>query len=124
MVGHAIVHFEIPGENMENLVAFYSELFGWGFERAPGPEEYWMIQTVPETDSPAPTVNGGLFRRESADQHIINYVSVESLDNCSRRIEELGGRVVTPKREVFDMGWVAVAEDPEGNRFAIWQDLG
>ena len=109
---------------MGNLMAFYSELFGWRFERAPGPEEYWMIQTVPETDSPAPTVNGGLFKRESADQHIINYISVESLGDCSRRIEELGGRVVTPKREVFDMGWVAVAEDPDGNRFAIWQDLG
>jgi predicted enzyme related to lactoylglutathione lyase len=124
MVGHAIVHFEIPGDNMGNLMTFYSELFGWRFERAPGPEEYWMIQTVPEADSPAPTVNGGLFKRESADQHIINYISVESLGDCSRRIEELGGRVVTPKREVFDMGWVAVAEDPDGNRFAIWQDLG
>ena len=125
MVDNTIMHFEIPGEDLENLRGFYSGLFGWKFERAPIPEEYWLIQTAPVEDGDTPdrtNLNGGLAKAESPTRGIINYVSVESLDESSVRIEELGGRILGPKREVPDMGWYVLAEDPEGNRFAIWEN--
>ena len=120
----AITHFEIKGENLEALMRFYSEVFGWRFERAPGPDEYWMIQTMPveELEAYRTPISGGLTGAES-ESGIINFVSVESVDECCIKIEELGGRILEPKREVFDMGWSALAEDPEGNRFAVWQDM-
>jgi predicted enzyme related to lactoylglutathione lyase len=45
------------------------------------------------------------------------------LDESCIRIGELGGRILTEKREVPDMGWYVFVEDPEGNRFAIWQNM-
>lgn len=120
------MHFEILGEDLEILRKFYSGLFGWRFERAPIPEEYWLIQTGPEGDRnilDVNSLNGGLARAESPIRGIINYVSVESLEESSVRIEALGGSVLGPKTEVPDMGWYVLAEDPEGNRFAIWQNM-
>ena len=118
-----ISHFEIPGENHEALIMFYSELFDWRFERAPGVDEYWLIQAAPldmGTRLSKP-VNGGLTK--TSERGILLYFSVDSVDETSKKIEALGGRILVPKREVQDMGWFAKAEDPEGNVFAVWQDM-
>jgi hypothetical protein len=47
-----VTHFEIYGEEPAKLSEFYSGLFGWQVERAPG-IDYWRIQTGPR--------NGGGF---------------------------------------------------------------
>ena len=125
MVESTIMHFEIPGDDLERLMEFYSNLFGWRFERAPVPEEYWLIQTVPgdEVLSVGTRINGGLVKEESSARGFINYISVESLDDSCEIVERFGGKIIAPKREVSDMGWFVLVEDPEGNRFAIWQSM-
>ena len=45
------------------------------------------------------------------------------LDDYSQRIEALGGTVIVPKMEIPGVGWWAFAMDPEGNRFAILQEM-
>ena len=111
---HTIVHFEIPADNPEALKEFYEEAFGWGFKRAEGPIEYWLISTAPEG------AGGGLFRKESPDQKPLNYIGVESVDEYSKKIEGLGGKVVN-KGEVPGEGRFAVVSDPEGNAIALWE---
>lgn len=125
MVENTIMHFEIPGDDLERLMEFYSNLFGWRFERAPVPEEYWLIQTVPGDEVPSigTRINGGLVKEESSTRGFINYISVESLDDSCEIVERFGGKIIAPKREVSDMGWFVLVDDPEGNRFAIWQSM-
>jgi len=53
-VDHTIVHFEIPANDLEKLKKFYSDLFGWKFEKFPGPAEYWSIITVPVDEKGMP----------------------------------------------------------------------
>ncbi len=122
---HAIVHFEIPAEDLEKLKKFYSQLFGWKIEKA-GPMDYWLIQTVPIDEQGRPQrqgVNGGMIKKQSPEHKFTYYVLVESIEEYSKKIETLGGRVVVPKMEVPSMGWWAMAVDPEGNSFAIWEEL-
>lgn len=126
MVDHTIVHFNVPAEDLDKLRRFYTELFGWKIERLPGPMEYWTIETVPvdERGMPVrPGVNGGMMKKESPTQRIVIYISVESVDEYSRKIEALGGEVVVPKQEVPGIGWWALAQDPEGNAFAIFESV-
>jgi len=121
---HTIVHFEIPAKNAEKLKKFYSDLFGWKIEKAPGPMEYWLIETVPVDEKMMPLrpgVNGGMYKKERADQKLVNYFSVESIDQYTEKIKKTGGKIIQPKQEIMDVGWIAVAEDPEGNQFAILQ---
>ena len=48
---------------------------------------------------------------------------VESVDEYSKKIEALGGKVIVPKMEVPNMGFWAMAIDPEGNHFAVWEEI-
>jgi hypothetical protein len=123
---HTIVHFEIPAQDVEKLKQFYEEVFGWKIIQYPAPEDYWVIQTVP-VDSDGmplrPGVNGGMFRKQQPGIKPINYFAVESINDYLAKIQKLGGKVVSPKQEVPNVGWIAAAEDPEGNKFALIQSL-
>jgi predicted enzyme related to lactoylglutathione lyase len=127
---HTIVHFEIPADQPERAAKFYRELFGWEISRFEGSAddregfEYWIVRTVPTDAEGRPTrpgVNGGLMRRMAPGQTPVNYISVEDVDEFSRKAERLGAKVMLPKRPVPGMGWFAQLTDPEGNAFAVWQ---
>jgi uncharacterized protein len=73
-----IIHFEIPADDVERSKKFYSELFGWSFEKLPKentPEgiEYRTIATKDEKGNNG--VNGGMIKRIMPEQQgITNYV--------------------------------------------------
>lgn len=125
---HTIVHFEIPADQPERAVKFYSELFGWDIKKYEGSAangmDYWMVQTVP-TDAEGrpsrPGVNGGLMPRMFPGQAPVNYIAVEDVDDFVGRAERLGAKVMMGKHPVPGMGWFAQLTDPEGNIFAIWE---
>ena len=121
---HTIIHFEIPAANPEKLKQFYTGVFGWKIEKYPGPMEYWMIHTVPTDDKgmlQRPGVNGGMLKKESPEQKPVNYIAVEDIDESIGKVKKLGGKIVTPKQEVPNVGRIATAEDPEGNPIALIQ---
>jgi hypothetical protein len=127
---HTIVHFEIPANNAEKLRKFYSGVFGWkiekGSEDMSGPMEYWLIDTVPvdkQMNPLRPGVNGGMYKKTSAELKPVNYFSVENADEYIEKIKKLGGKIIVPKQEVPHVGWTAVATDPEGNQFPILQPM-
>ena len=123
---HTIVHFEIPAIDIDKLKRFYEEIFGWKIMQAPSPLDYWVIQTVPVDINGAPLrqgVNGGMYTKTQTEAKPINYFAVESISDYLAKIVKLGGKVVSPKQEVPNVGWVAAAEDPEGNQFALIQPL-
>ncbi len=47
-----ICHFEIPADDTERVINFYSELFDWKIEKFSGSsvEDYWMIDTAPDSN--------------------------------------------------------------------------
>jgi predicted enzyme related to lactoylglutathione lyase len=123
---HTIVHFEIPAQDVDKLKQFYEQVFGWKIIQYPSPLDYWLIQTVPVDEKGAPLrqgVNGGMFRKQEPGIKPINYFAVESINDYLARIQKLGGKVISPKQEVPNVGWIAAAEDPEGNQFALIQPL-
>ncbi len=121
-----IVHFEIYGDNVPKLSDFYTKLFGWKFEKAPGPMEYFMVKTVPTDSKGRPTaqgVNGGMMKRPMPEARSwVNYIGVDSVDESVREVQKLGGSIIRPKSPVPQMGWFAVVADPERNVFALWQN--
>ena len=126
MVDHTIVHFEIPADDVQKLRSFYSKLFGWKIEKTPGPVDYWSIETVPvdkKGEPIRPGVNGGMMKKQNPQHKPFNYILVESVDEYSKKIEVLGGKVIVPKMEVPGVGWWALALDPEGNQFGILESV-
>ncbi len=112
-----ISHFELPVKDVNNSKKFYSKVFGWNFTKAPMPDfEYWLI------DTGSKEVHGGLYKKDDPKQGPVNYASVKSLDASLKKFTSAGGKVVVPKQEIPDVGWVAIGADPEGNAIGFWQD--
>ena len=113
MANNRIVHFEIPANQPEALTKFYSNLFGWKFQKAPIPgPEYWLC----DTGSDGPGINGAVMQRQHAQQPWMNYV-----DAAIEKATKLGATVALPKTPVAGVGAVAAIIDPQGNICGQWE---
>jgi len=125
MVDHTVIHFEIPAKDAKKLTKFYADLFGWKMEKVQW-MDYWLVETVPVNKQGQPArqgVNGGMYQREKGDEERtpVNYINVESVDEYMKKITALGGKIIVPKQEIPDTGWTAIAMDPDGNYFGLFQ---
>ena len=112
------IHFEIPAENPQRAMQFYSELFGWKFQKWAGPMDYWIISTGQPGE---PGIDGGLMPRRDPAQPCVNTVGVVNLDESLKTVESGGGRCVVPKMAIPGVGWLAYCKDTEGHIFGIMQ---
>ena len=81
--------------------------------------EYWMVITTDDKGNKA--LSGGMMKRQMPEHQVTNYIGVESIDEYSSKVKELGGKVVAPKHAVPGMGYFALCIDTENNSFAIWE---
>jgi predicted enzyme related to lactoylglutathione lyase len=121
-----VVHFEIPFDDGDRARKFYGETFGW--EVMPIPDmDYTMVTTGPSDPEKGPTeagfINGGMFKRsEEFPSKAPNLViDVASVDDAMRKVEAAGGKIVTEKMPVGDMGFAGYFADTEGNLIGLWE---
>jgi predicted enzyme related to lactoylglutathione lyase len=105
-MGNPVVRFEIGAADMEPLVRFYTELFGWELESVS--EGYTTVDTRGGRG-----VNGGIGRSNTGDPWATFYVEVDDLQATLDRAEALGGRTVVPVVELPGMAF-AMFDDPDG----------
>lgn len=117
-MNRTLVHFEIPADDPNRLAEFYNRLFGWTVRKEERPMPYWSLETAP----PGQGVNGGMYRRKSETHRPVNYFWVESVDEFSARVQTLGGEILVPKSLLPSLGYFAIARDPEGNVFGLWEE--
>jgi predicted enzyme related to lactoylglutathione lyase len=115
----AIVHFEVPVEDMERAKKFWTELMGWSIEGSKEFPDYVTIRT--KTVDGNEGIGGGMMKRQHPNQQIMNYFDVDSVDAYVEKVKGLGGRVVMEKSPVPGMGWFSVCLDTENNVFGVWQ---
>ena len=113
-----IIHFDIPADNPARAQQFYSEIFGWKFDKWNGPMEYWMAKTG---DDKQPGINGGLAKRMPGQFGMTNTIDVPSVDDYAKKIQSKGGKVIAPKMPIQGVGYFAQCQDTEGNLFGIIQ---
>jgi len=111
-------HFEIPTDNPERAIAFYSAALGWTFQKWEGPMPYWMIATGPNEE---PGINGGLMPRQHPGQPCVNTLTVADLDATQAAIEKAGGTCAVPKMAIPTVGWLAYFKDLDGHIFGAMQ---
>ena len=111
------VHFEIPADDPQKMMAFYSTVFGWTCQQW-GKEPYWLVTTGPK-DSPG--IDGAFIKKNGPDHPLVNTMQVENLDATLAKAVENGGVNVVPKMAVPGIGWLAYCKDPEGGIFGMMQ---
>jgi predicted enzyme related to lactoylglutathione lyase len=119
-----VVHFEIPFDNKERAMKFYTESFGWRLTDMPQ-MNYVVAQSVDVDDNQMPrepgAINGGLFQRPKEAPSPTIYVDVKSVDEAIKKVQAAGGRVVTPNTPIPGMGAYARVSDTEGNVIGLFQ---
>jgi hypothetical protein len=113
-----VVHFEIGVEEPSRAKKFYERVFGWKFEKWSGPMEYWMIDTGKDKDG----INGGMMKRKSPEDKVVNTVDVDSVDDFVKKIEKAGGKILVGKTTVPGVGYMAYCADTEGNPFGVMEN--
>ena len=112
-----VVHVEIPAADVPAASTFYQELFGWKMEHA-AEFDYTMW-----SDGGG---YGGGFNK--VDDHnpvgqVLVYIDSEDIEADLKKVEQLGGTVITPKTEIPGTGWFGQFKDPTGNVLALYTSM-
>jgi uncharacterized protein len=104
--------------DLERAMAFYGALFGWDFEVGPPSSGRYtqcllggrrVAALVPNPDPEATAFWWNV------------YLAATDCDATARRITEAGGTLVVEPMDVLDQGRMAIARDPVGAQFGLWQ---
>ena len=118
-----VVHFEIPFENKPRAMKFYTDAFGWKLNDMPQ-MDYIVANTVEVDKNQMPkepgAINGGMTKRTKEAAGPVVYVDVPSIDEAIKKVQAAGGKVVTAKTPIPNMGAFARVSDTEGNVVGIF----
>jgi predicted enzyme related to lactoylglutathione lyase len=119
-----VVHFEIPFDNRQRAMKFYTDAFGWQLMDMPQ-MDYVMASTVDVDEKFMPkepgAINGGMMQRPKDAPNPAIYIGVTSIDESIRKVQASGGKVVTPKTPIPGMGAYARIADTEGNVVGLFE---
>jgi predicted enzyme related to lactoylglutathione lyase len=114
----AINWFEIPVRDLDRATRFYETMLGVKLKRETfGETPMAIFRTSDPRD-----VGGALVadpKREVGAGGSLVYLDAPDIDRVVERAEKAGGRVVLPKTDIGDPGWIAIVADPEGNRVGL-----
>lgn len=121
----SVQHFEIPADDVERASKFYTGVFEWKMQKLANPEDpskdYWFFDTKDENGNKG--IGGGLMKRQAPEHSVTNYNTVPSVDDYASKIEQAGGKVIMPKTEIPEMGFILVFLDTENNMFGLYEAL-
>jgi predicted enzyme related to lactoylglutathione lyase len=118
----AFCWIELSTTDQNAAKSFYSSLFGWACQDFPmGPNDFYTMFQLEGRDTAAAYTMRPEQRSMGVPVHWLIYIAVESADDTASRVAQLGGKLLRPPFDVYDVGRMAVVQDPTGAVFALWQ---
>lgn len=116
-----IVHIEIPASHVEKAKDFYENVFDWKMKKWEDPAmKYYSVETTDLDGKEG--VTAGIGEKRPDNQELVVYIGVDNIEEYSKKIEENGGKILTSKMAVPEMGYLVVCKDPENNTFGLWKE--
>jgi uncharacterized protein len=113
---------ELATSDQNSAKNFYSSLFGWKPNDMPmGPNDFYTIFRLEGRDA------GGAYtlrpdqKAQGVPPHWMVYVQVDSADAAANKATQAGAKILAPAFDVFDVGRMAVLQDPTGAVFCVWE---
>jgi predicted enzyme related to lactoylglutathione lyase len=127
-----VVHFEIPAENKDRMVDFYTKVFGWDAQKL-GPEmgNYVVVKTTETEENGFPKrsgiINGGFFDRSKNNQYPSVVIAVDDIKEAMKNVKDAGGKLLGGSKgpdepdDIPGVGLYCAFIDTEGNRLSMLQ---
>lgn len=118
---NAINWFEIPVKNYERAKTFYDTILNSKIEDFPmeGGVEYGIFPYNQESNC----VGGAIIKSEgytpSTEGSLIYLNGSDDLNIALQKVEPAGGKIIMPKTNIGDNGFIAHFLDTEGNKVAL-----
>jgi predicted enzyme related to lactoylglutathione lyase len=101
---------------------FYTQLFGWDFEdHSMGPDGVYTMLKLNGKEVAALYELMPDMRAQGIPPHWLSYISVDSADESAEKAKAAGATLFKEPFDVFNVGRMAVVQDPAGAVFALWQ---
>ena len=117
-MANSVGWFEITGKDGKALQKFYGDVFGWEYQKAPGPMNYGMVSGEDGG------IGGGIGDAQDGKGHVTVYVEVDDPQAYLDKVEQHGGKTVMPVTEVPNMVTFALFSDPEGHVVGVFKGQG
>ena len=116
---NAINWFEIPSEDFERALKFYSTIFGIEM-RVQNFGDLKMAFFPCEKDGVGGTIVHHPDHYKPSDQGVLIYLNANpDLDKVLSKVEKAGGKIIQSKKMVSPGVSMALVLDSEGNRIAL-----
>jgi hypothetical protein len=115
---------ELATLDLPKAKAFFSSLFGWEPVDVPTAGGTYTIFKLRGLDVAACRSFSPEECGQKIPPHFMNYVSTASADASAEKVKALGGKVLFGPFDVMGIGRMAVACDPGGIAFALWEARG
>ena len=111
--------FEIPVNDLDKAAKFYGKVLG--YELSPQDMGSWKMAWFPMKQGEAGSA-GTLMKSEGyvpSKKGTIVYFTVQDIDKTLEKVKQNGGKILMPKKDIGEHGFIAHFEDCEGNRVAV-----
>lgn len=107
---------DLATPDIDGAKSFYAALFGWDYH-----EE--QTESVPYTMADKNGLSAAGIGPLQGDMPSVwtTYISVDDADEIAGAITEAGGTILMEPADIMDSGRIAMAADPTGAVFGIWQ---
>ncbi|MFD9497918.1 VOC family protein [Streptomyces sp. NPDC060035] len=109
---------ELSTSDVPAAQTFYAALFGWRSETDPRPEAGGY--TVARLGEDAVAALSPSYRPDQTPAWTVSFAT-EDTDATAGAVRSAGGTLLIEPMDVFDLGRFAVAADPSGAVFSLWQ---
>jgi uncharacterized protein len=111
--------FDIHVTNIDRAKKFYETVFNLQFVDAP---MQWGRQSFFPFNPESPNISGALVEKQDMTNKGNNTVVYFETEDCTaeeKRIEQAGGKVVSPKMAIGEFGFISIFIDTEGNTIGL-----
>jgi predicted enzyme related to lactoylglutathione lyase len=112
---------DYSAEDLAAARTFYSELFGWSLLDVPTGGDPYIMAQIDGKDVAALMPLSDQMEEMNVPPHWNSYITVGDVDATCAKIKELGGQIFMEPFDVMTAGRMAVAADPTGAGFCLWQ---
>lgn len=125
-----VVHFEMPYEDPERLVKFYTGAFGWQMQKLGKDMGDYVIAATTETDENRMVkrpgaINGGFFPKKAdwPAQYPSVVIAVDDIRKAMKKVSDAGGKVFGEPMRIPGIGQYVSFTDTEGNRVSMLEPV-